>query len=141
MKYIRLSAALAAAALAVGAANISYAQTRTGAGASRGDAGIVTNLHKADDKNVLIRGWNVKVGDVDDADIVGADGKKIGSLDGFLANKDGQIVAAIGDIGGFLGLGKHDAVIQLNELTFKDKNHVMLGLTKDEAKTLPEWKD
>lgn len=141
MKYLRLSAALAAAALAVGTANISYAQTRTDTGASRGDAGIVTNLHKAEDKNVLIQGWNVKVGDVDNADIVGADGKKIGSIDGFLAQPDGQIVAAIGNIGGFLGIGTHDAVIKLSELTFRDKDHVMLGLTKDEAKTLPEWKD
>ncbi len=142
MKYLRLSAALAVAALAVGAANLSYAQTRSGnVGASSGNAGIVTNLHKADDKDVLIRGWNVKIRDVDNADIVGADGKKIGSIDGFLAQPDGQIVAAIGDIGGFLGIGKHDSVIKLNELSFKDKNHVMLGLTKDEAKTLPEWKD
>jgi len=141
MKILSLSAAIAAAGLAIGSANLSYAQAVNGVGASRGDAGLVTNLHKADDKDVVIREWNMKVRDMDSANIIGADGKKIGSIDGFLANPDGQIVAAIGDIGGFLGIGNHDAVIRLQDLHLQNKNDLRLGLTKEEAKTLPEWKD
>src|SRR4051812_21698088 len=108
MKYQTISAALAVAALSLGAANLSYAQSGP-VGASRGDAGIVTNLHKADDKDVLVKPFNLKVRDVEDANLIGADGKKIGEIDNLLADQSGQIVAATADIGGFLGIGRHEA--------------------------------
>lgn len=52
------------------------------------------------------------------ADVRGADGESIGSVDDLLLDTDGQIQAVIIGIGGFLGVGQRDVAIANDQLEF-----------------------
>lgn len=52
------------------------------------------------------------------ADVRGATGESIGSVDDILLDRDGQIQAVVVGIGGFLGIGSHDVAIANDQLQF-----------------------
>ncbi len=52
------------------------------------------------------------------ANVWGAEGESIGSVDDLLLDRDGQVIAVIVGIGGFLGIGEKDVAISNDQLEF-----------------------
>ena len=77
---------------------------------------------------------------VDDADVMGPDGNKIGEIEEILVDVTGIPVAAVVEAGGFLDIGDEDIVVSLEDLTFDAGNYSTL-LTEEELEDLPEWDD
>ncbi|MGR3483116.1 PRC-barrel domain-containing protein [Salipiger marinus] len=77
---------------------------------------------------------------IDDADVMGPDGNRIGEVEQILVDDSGTPVAAVVEAGGFLDIGDEDIVVPLEELTFKDGDFTT-SMTEDELKNLPKWDD
>ena len=77
---------------------------------------------------------------VDDADVMGPDGNKIGEIEEILVDVTGIPVAAVVEAGGFLDIGDEDIVVSLEDLTLDAGNYSTL-LTEEELEDLPEWDD
>lgn len=78
---------------------------------------------------------------LDDMKVVGANGEKIGEVSDVLIDpSSGKVVAVAVEAGGFLGVGDKDVVVGLDQLRF-ESGHFVTSMTKDQMKTLPEWKD
>ncbi|MFP5405424.1 MAG: PRC-barrel domain-containing protein [Gammaproteobacteria bacterium] len=78
---------------------------------------------------------------LDDMKVVGSNGEKIGEVSDVLIDpSSGKVVAVAVEAGGFLGIGDKDVIIGLDQLRF-ESGHFVTSMTKDQMKTLPEWKD
>ncbi|RIY02071.1 PRC-barrel domain containing protein [Aureimonas flava] len=54
--------------------------------------------------------------DLDDKDVYGANNEKIGEIEDFVINSDGTVAAAVIEVGGFLGIGEKDVLVNFSEL-------------------------
>jgi sporulation protein YlmC with PRC-barrel domain len=77
---------------------------------------------------------------LDDMNVVGANGDRIGEVSEALIDSTGRVVAVAVEAGGFLGMGDRDVVVQLDQLRFEG-NRFVTNLTAEQMKALPEWKD
>lgn len=57
-------------------------------------------------------------GNLDDYDVYGADGKEIGEIEDVLLNMDGTVAAVALEVGGFLGIGEKDVLVDWSALEF-----------------------
>lgn len=57
-------------------------------------------------------------GNLDDYDVYGADGKEIGEIEDVLLNMDGTVAAVALEVGGFLGIGEKDVLVDWTALEF-----------------------
>ena len=57
-------------------------------------------------------------GSLDDYDVYGADGKEIGEIEDVLLNMDGTVAAVALEVGGFLGIGEKDVLVDWSALEF-----------------------
>lgn len=55
-------------------------------------------------------------GNLDDHDVYGADGKEIGEIEDVLLNMDGTVAAVAVEVGGFLGIGEKDVLVDWSAL-------------------------
>ena len=55
-------------------------------------------------------------GRVDDQNVYGADGKEIGEIEDVLLNADGTVAAVVVEVGGFLGIGEKDVLVDWSAL-------------------------
>ncbi|MCJ8517499.1 sporulation protein YlmC with PRC-barrel domain [Pseudorhizobium tarimense] len=55
-------------------------------------------------------------GNLDDYDIYGADGDEIGEVEDVLLNMDGTVAAVAVEVGGFLGIGEKDVLVDWSAL-------------------------
>ena len=80
------------------------------------------------------------------SDIVGksaydSNGQSIGSINDLLIDSQGQVRAAVVDVGGFLGMGQHTVAIDWDQLKINpSSNRVTVSMTKDQLKSAPEYK-
>lgn len=74
------------------------------------------------------------------ADIYNEEDKKIGKVQDLIIKPDGTINVAVLEVGGFLGMGKHEVAIPVHQFTNDGKKIVLPGATKDSLKALPEFK-
>jgi sporulation protein YlmC with PRC-barrel domain len=65
--------------------------------------------------------------------------EKIGSVDDLIVSPSKNLSYAIIGAGGFLGVGKHDVAIPVNQFTESDGKIVLAGATKDRIKAMPEF--
>lgn len=65
--------------------------------------------------------------------------QKIGKIDDLIITPSDAVSYAIIGVGGFVGVGRHDVAIPMNQLKLEDKNFVLPGATKDAMKALPEF--
>jgi len=69
----------------------------------------------------------------------------MGHIVDVLADRDGQVRAAIIDFGGFLGVGSRKIAVDWNALHFpqpgKPGGRIALELTRDQVRTAPEYKE
>lgn len=77
---------------------------------------------------------------VDDANVLGPDGSKIGEVEEILVDVTGIPVAAVVEAGGFLDIGDDDIVVSLDDLTFDGGDYSTL-MTEEELSQLPKWDD
>lgn len=74
-----------------------------------------------------------------DMHVVGTDGQKIGEVDNVFIDQAGRIAGLIIDVGGFLGIANKEVMMDVAQLR-ADGGRLVTNLTKEQIKTLPEWK-
>jgi sporulation protein YlmC with PRC-barrel domain len=65
--------------------------------------------------------------------------QKVGKIDDIIIAPDTTVSSAIVGAGGFVGLGKHDVAIPINQFTQQGDRIVLPGATKDAIKALPKF--
>ena len=93
--------------------------------------------------DVVIAGWSVQK-DLLRKAVVNEKNEKIGAITDIVVspNPDARLPAvsfAIIGVGGFLGMGKRDVAIPMEQLKLQDKKLVLAGATKEALKALPEF--
>jgi sporulation protein YlmC with PRC-barrel domain len=76
-------------------------------------------------------------------DVYDPSDNKIGKVDDLLVADSGKIDAAVIGVGGFLGMGEKDVLVEFNALKLTQKNnkwYLTMNTTKDELKNAPGWK-
>ncbi|WBQ13145.1 PRC-barrel domain-containing protein [Hyphomonadaceae bacterium BL14] len=78
------------------------------------------------------------------------DWNDIGNIKDIVMTQDGEIHGILVDVGGFLGLGAHTVLVDIDELYFVSDSDqtdeledffVVISMTRDELEILPEWND
>jgi PRC-barrel domain protein len=65
--------------------------------------------------------------------------EKIGKIEDIILNKERTASYAIVSIGGFLGLGSHDAAIPADQFQLKNNRLVLPGATRDQLRAMPPF--
>ena len=145
MKKLYLTSALI---FALGGAAL--AQTATPAAPPAADAAASTPAEAA--KTGLLRASTLKGADVYTIDVTGktkwddgvayteinTDWDKIGEVEDLVLDPAGNVVGAIAEVGGFLGIGEKEVVLLPDEIAFvvtPDRIVVVSGLSKDTLET------
>ncbi|WP_416358345.1 PRC-barrel domain-containing protein [Aureimonas phyllosphaerae] len=80
--------------------------------------------------------------DLDDKDVYGANNEKIGEIEDFVINSDGTVAAAVIEVGGFLGIGEKDVLVNFSELQMAmDGNNMRISaptLTREALTSAPD---
>lgn len=80
--------------------------------------------------------------DLDDRDVYGANNEDIGEIEDFVINTDGTIAAVVIEVGGFLGLGEKDVLVNFSELEMvMDGNRMRINapnLTREALTNAPD---
>jgi hypothetical protein len=97
-----------------------------------------TVLREADNDDMMVQRLNMKVEDLEDADLVNQAGDEIGDVEKVLVDANGQPAAITAEVGGFLGLGEKTVVIGLDKLQPKDDD-LVTTLSKEELGALQVW--
>ena len=90
-----------------------------------------------DDTMVPSLGMNVDR--LEELDLVGTNGDKIGDVEDVLADSSGKVVAVVIEYGGFLGVGEKEAVFMLDKLKLQN-GKLVTTMTKADLEKLPVWK-
>lgn len=78
--------------------------------------------------------------EIDDIEIVTADGEEIGEIDDVLIDPSGRVVAVVVETGGFLDIGDRELLFALDQLSFRDGDYVTT-MTRAEVEAMPEYDD
>jgi len=100
----------------------------------------VPALVEVENEATVVAPFQVTVDELDDADIYGVGGEKIGEIDEVLMTPEGEVVAVAVEVGGFLGIGEKDVIVMLEQISMEGGRLVM-SATADEIAALPEWDD
>jgi hypothetical protein len=107
--------ALSAPAFAQSDASTSAEQTQTSAaGASQP---TVVSLTDWDYDNLYSNGWSIEKL-IDEARVFGVEGEEIGDIENVLVSADGQILAIIAEVGGFLDIGDTHVSVPWDQVEF-----------------------
>jgi sporulation protein YlmC with PRC-barrel domain len=66
-------------------------------------------------------------------------GETVGKIDDIVVSPDKAVSYAIIGAGGFLGVGRHDVAIPVNQLKENDGKFILAGATKETIKAMPEF--
>jgi sporulation protein YlmC with PRC-barrel domain len=123
-----VSVLLMSCALALVPAQYSGAQT---AGSTR--LGVAVEELK-----VVAVGWSVKK-QILGKTVYNENNQKVGRIDDLIVAPDSAVSFAIIGAGGFVGLGRHDVAIPVQQIKIQDNKFVLPGATKEAIKTLPKF--
>ena len=87
---------------------------------------------------VVAVGWSAKKKIMGKA-VYNDNNQKIGVIDDLIVTPDRSLSYAIIGVGGFLGVGKHDVAIPVNQFKGEGDKIVLPGATKDALKALPKF--
>ncbi|MCS0495446.1 PRC-barrel domain-containing protein [Ancylobacter mangrovi] len=76
-------------------------------------------------------------------DVVTSNDEDLGSISDLVVERDGTIVAAVIDVGGFLGIGAKPVAVSFDSLTPTPTDNgqkIVVALTKEELNAAPEFK-
>jgi sporulation protein YlmC with PRC-barrel domain len=88
--------------------------------------------------NTVVLGWSAKKAVLGKA-VLNDMRQKIGTIDDIIITPDNSVSFAIISTGGFLGLGKHDVAIPMNQIRSVNNDFILPGATKDALKVLPAF--
>jgi sporulation protein YlmC with PRC-barrel domain len=91
-----------------------------------------------EEMKVLLTGWSAKKKILGKA-VYNENKQKIGTIDDLIITPDKSVSYAIIGVGGFLGLGKHDVAIPVNQLKAEPDRIILPGATKDALKAMPKF--
>lgn len=130
MKNLKtLKMGVIATALIAGAASSAWAQPV---------AGTATLGVAATEIQAVATGWSLKKS-VLGKSVYNEEGKAVGKVDDVIVAPDKAISYAIIGAGGFLGLGKHDVAIPVNQFRIEGDKIVLPGATKEALKQVPKF--
>ncbi|WP_164512397.1 PRC-barrel domain-containing protein [Oceaniglobus ichthyenteri] len=93
-----------------------------------------------EDDALMVMPFNLSVDQIDDYDVIGSTGEKVGEIEEVLADATGTPVAVVIETEGFLGLGDEDVIVALDQLELVD-GAFRINLTEEELEALPKWDD
>ncbi|QFR34347.1 PRC-barrel domain-containing protein [Ancylobacter sp. TS-1] len=76
-------------------------------------------------------------------DVVTSTDETLGAISDVVVERDGSIIAAVIDVGGFLGIGAKPVAVSFDSLTptpTGDGQKIVVALTKEELNSAPEFK-
>ena len=88
----------------------------------------------------MVEPFGVSVDDFEDTDIMGPNGSKIGEVDKVLMTPEGEITAVSAEVGGFLGVGDKEVILDLSHLA-QGAEGLIADMTKEEVEAPPAWDD
>ncbi|WP_198971103.1 PRC-barrel domain-containing protein [Xylophilus sp. ASV27] len=124
-----LTMGLIGTALVAGFASTGWAQPVAGATT----LGVTTTEIQA-----VATGWSLKKS-VLGKSVYNDEGKAVGKIDDVIVAPDKAVSYAIIGAGGFLGMGKHDVAIPVNQFHVEKNKITLPGATKDALKALPKF--
>jgi sporulation protein YlmC with PRC-barrel domain len=86
----------------------------------------------------ITRGWSAKR-QIIGQPVYNNKDERVGQVEDIIIAPDKAVSYAIVGAGGFLGLGKHDVAIPVNQFKVTDGKLVLAGATKDALKAMPEF--
>lgn len=101
-------------------------------------AGTATLGVTATEIQAVATGWSLKKS-VLGKSVYNEEGKAVGKVDDVIVAPDKAISYAIIGAGGFLGMGKHDVAIPVNQFRVENGKITLPGATKDALKELPRF--
>jgi sporulation protein YlmC with PRC-barrel domain len=88
---------------------------------------------------LVLKGW--RASKLIGAPVYNDQNQRIGKIEDMIVSPDGKISAAVIDVGGFLGIGKHRVAIPAEQFTdISAKKLVLPNATKETLKSLPEFR-
>ncbi|MPT22482.1 MAG: PRC-barrel domain containing protein [Starkeya sp.] len=76
-------------------------------------------------------------------EVVTANDEKLGSISDVIVEREGEIIAVVIDVGGFLGIGAKPVAVSFDSLTATPTDNgekVVVAMTKEELNSAPEFK-
>jgi sporulation protein YlmC with PRC-barrel domain len=101
-------------------------------------AGSTTFGASQEEMNLVALGWSAKKKILGKA-VYNEKNEKIGTVDDIIIAPDRGVSFAIIGVGGFLGIGKHDVAIPINQIREEKDRLILPGATKEALKALPEF--
>lgn len=129
---------LSTAALSLGLLAAAPAAMAQAASASAPVAGSAVVGVSVEEVKVVANGWSLKK-QVLGKTVYNDDKKAVGKIDDVIVAPDKAVSFAIVGAGGFLGMGKHDVAIPVNQFRLVDGKFTLPGATKDALKALPAF--
>ena len=99
-------------------------------------AGSVRLGVTVEEQRAIAEGWSAKnqiIGKV----VYNEGGDSIGTVEDLIVAPDREVTHAIVGAGGFLGLGKHDVLIPVDQFRFENERLMLPGATKETLEDLP----
>ena len=92
----------------------------------------------ADELVILARGWSATK-QIIGKDVYNDNNEKVGVVEDLIIAPDKAVSYAIIGAGGFLGMGKHDVAIRVNNFKLAEDKITLPGATKDAVKAMPAF--
>ena len=92
----------------------------------------------ADELVILARGWSATK-QIIGKDVYNDNNEKVGVVNDLIIAPDKAVSYAIIGAGGFLGMGKHDVAIRVNNFKLAEDKITLPGATKDAVKAMPAF--
>ena len=100
----------------------------------------VATLQEADDDDMVVQPFGLTVDDIEDMDLMTADGEEIGEVEEVLLDAGQPVAVSVEIDDGFLGIDDREVVFGLDQLQLQDDDFVT-SLDKATIEALPEWDD
>ena len=101
-------------------------------------AGVQTIGVNQEEVKILAVGWSAKKNIFGKA-VYNDNSEKIVTIDDVIISPDHTVSFAIIGVGGFLGMGKHDVAIPMNQLEVDQDHFILPGATEVALKALPPF--
>jgi len=103
-------------------------------------AGMTTTVIgvTAEELVTVVKGWSAKK-QIMGKDVYNDKNEKVGVVEDLIVAPDKAVSYAIVGAGGFLGMGKHDVAIRVNQFKMMEGKITLPGATKDAVKAMPAF--
>lgn len=92
----------------------------------------------ADELVTVVKGWSAQK-QIMGKDVFNDKDEKVGVVEDLIMTTDKAVSYAIIGTGGFLGMGKHDVAIRVNQFKMLAGKIILPGATKDAVKAMPAF--